>query len=477
MRIFYLGGDVSKGYADFVMIDQERCVVEPCFRLDDNTKGHGVLETMLRKTITKYPDAEIRFGVESTGGYENNWLHSVYTLGKSISVRSARINPCGIKKFMDADLKRTINDEVSAECIARYMIAHPDKLLFDQEDQFYSLRRQWTSLGLLKKTRTQFTNNLQSLLYTANPGVLIYCRRGIPGWLFSVLGKYPVSHELAKARASTLASIKHVGTAKAKALLKYARSDVASTADSDMAYTVKQMVQQIKSLTTAITAIENQFAQTWGDNQTVSLIASIKGIGVISAIGLMINIRDIRLFPDVKNLASYFGVHPIWKTSGDGAWGFHMSKIGRSEPRAILFMTVLSAIVHNPVIKKLYTECRGKGKSSMGAIGICMHKMLRIVYGILRTKRPFDPEIDQRNKEKGSVMSQSGLAEQRYEDKLRRFQPAELDAPISTRQAKKRKKAMGPNASESQSAGSPSPVVKICSEKIGCKSEMQAVIL
>lgn len=142
MQIFYLGGDVSKGYADFVLIDQDRKVIEPCFRLDDNANGHKALGATLRKIITKNPDAEIRFGVESTGGYENNWLHSVYTLSKSIPVRSARINPCGIKKFMDADLKRTINDEVSAECIARYMIAHPDKLLFDQEDQFYSLRRQ-----------------------------------------------------------------------------------------------------------------------------------------------------------------------------------------------------------------------------------------------------------------------------------------------------------------------------------------------
>ncbi len=464
MKTFYLGGDVSKGYADFVLIDQDRIQTEPCFRLDDNAKGHTALETLMRKVVMQNPDAQIRLGVESTGGYESNWLKTAYNLSKSLPISSARINPCGIKKFMDADLIRTINDEVSARYIAQYMIAHPDKVHYDQDDQFYSLRRQWTSLSLLKKTTTQLSNNLHSLLYTANPGVLVYCRKGIPGWVSSVLEKYPLASALAKARLATVASIKHVGPVKAEALIRHARSCVASTDDPDMAFTIKQMLLQIKSMSLSISTIEKHLTAKWKDNSEILLVSSVIGIGVMSAIGLILNIRDVRLFPSVKHLASYFGIHPKWKTSGDGEWGYHMSKIGRSQPRSILFMAAMSAVVHNPVIRKLYKKCRRKGMVGLAAIGVCMHKMLRIVYGILKTRQAFDPKIDSRNQQK-STLRVPGVSEQKYEEKLRRYQQAELDVPVSRRQAIKRKRATGPKASVSPSTGSPSPLKKIVAVK------------
>lgn len=36
----------------------------------------------------------------------------------------------------------------------------------------------------------------------------------------------------------------------------------------------------------------------------------------------------------------------------------------------------------------------------MAAIGLCMHKILRIIYGMLKHNRVFDPEIDWKNRGK-----------------------------------------------------------------------------
>ena len=442
MKALYLGVDVSKGYADFFLVDQEKEVIEPCFRLDDNPEGHSILESFIREILKKYPNSELFFGVESTGGYENNWLSCVYNLSNSLPIHSARINPCGIKKYMDAELMRTINDEISAQYIAQYMIVHPDKILYDQQDPFYNLKREWNSLCMLKKIVTQLSNNLQSLLYITNPGVLIYCRRGIPRWLYSVLHKYPTTVALARARCTTLAAMKHVGARKAETLIRYAKADSASVCGSDVNITVVQMVEQILFTLKKITVLENKFIKAWHTHPSIQLISSIRGIGDISAIGLMLNIRDIRLYPKAKNLASYFGLHPIWKQSGDGSYGFQMSKIGRKQPRAILYMTTLSAIVHNPIIKKLYARCLGKNMNKMKTIGICMHKMLRIVYGVLKTQKPFDPAVDEMNQKK-KIRVSSEEQQKKYEKKLRRFQVAKLQAPISKRQEARRKKGNG----------------------------------
>jgi transposase len=120
--------------------------------------------------------------------------------------------------------------------------------------------------------------------------------------------------------------------------------------------------------------------------------------------------------------------------SGDGLWGMHMSKEGRSAPRAILFMVTLSAIVHNPLIKEIYTLNLKKGKDKMDAIGVCMHKILRIIYGMLKNNTPFDPEIDRKNREKSPAKKKTQV-----KDSKRRYQTLDASAPISRRQNKKRK--------------------------------------
>lgn len=97
-------------------------------------------------------------------------------------------------------------------------------------------------------------------------------------------------------------------------------------------------------------------------------------------------------------------------------------------------MVAWSAVQYNPVIKEVYAKCKAKGMNSKAALGVCMHKVLRIVYGMLRTNTPFDPEIDRANQRKHQLRSK-----QKDLSKKRTLQPFDNNAPISTRQLKKRK--------------------------------------
>ena len=166
----------------------------------------------------------------------------------------------------------------------------------------------------------------------------------------------------------------------------------------------------------------------------IDLLKSFIGIGNYSALGLMLEIGTVERFRSVKALASYFGVHPVYKQSGDGIWGVRMSKTGRKEPRWILFMVAKSAIVNNEMIKELYQEYLEKGKTKMQSIGIIMHKILRIIFGMLKNNTPYDPKIDRANRKK--PVEQMAV---RKDNKARRFQTHDGQAPISRRQNKKRK--------------------------------------
>ena len=186
----------------------------------------------------------------------------------------------------------------------------------------------------------------------------------------------------------------------------------------------------------------------------VELLKSLPGISDASAIGLMIEIQDVQRFASAKKLAAFFGLHPAYKISGDGSGGFRMSKQGRKEPRRILFMVALSAIRCNRLIRDLYEHHLAKGKAKMDAIGVCMHKILRIIYGMLKHQAPFDPQQDLRNRQR----SVRKAAETPSKDKSRRFQDFDPCAPISRRQNQKRKERKQPQGVSHTMCGVKTPV-------------------
>ena len=132
----------------------------------------------------------------------------------------------------------------------------------------------------------------------------------------------------------------------------------------------------------------------------VKLLESFNGIGTYSAVGLLLEIGAVERFSSSKKLASFFGLHPTLKSSGDGRVAARMSKKGRREPRVILFNIARTSITYNPLIKEIYEKHVKRGMPKMAALGVVMHKILRIVFGMLKNNQPFDPAIDRKNQEK-----------------------------------------------------------------------------
>ena len=430
MSNYYLGIDVSKGYADFIMLDSKKQVVEPNFQLDDTFDGHSQLYKFLDQF---HPDSTVYAAVESTGGYENNWFASLHKFQEILNVKVARLNPKGVNHHGKADLKRIITDKVSAKMIAEYLINHPEKVTFQSEDYFNSTRRKWKFIKSLMKGKTKFLNQLESLVYNANPDMLVYCKHGFPQWLLKLLSLFPDAETLSKASVDQVAQIPYIVKERAHKLIESAKTSIASATDILTQDTIMRTAEEILRFEKLIDQ-QVKFIIEHFPLPELDLLKTFKGIGDFSAIGLLIEIGPIERFLSVKHLASYFGLHPKYKQSGDGTWGFKMSKEGRIEPRAILYMVAMNAIVSNPLIQEIYIHNLKKGKNKMDAIGVCMHKILRIIYGMLKNNRPFDPEIDRQNREKPE-QKKNAISE----NKNRRYQKPDESAPISRRQNKKRK--------------------------------------
>ncbi len=432
MQTFYLGIDVSKGYADFIILNNQKEVVVESFQLDDTFEGHSFLYELLMNFLTEHKESIIYAAVESTGGYENNWYEALLAYQGSLNIQTARLNPLGVHHNSKADMKRNTTDKISAQSVAEYMIAHPEKISYQAQDHLASLRKQWGFVKMLTKQSTQLLNQLESLLYCSNPEIMTFCKDGVPGWVLKLLAKYPTTANLAKAKVSSVARIPYVSSDRAELIIRSAKKSVASATDEITQQLIVATVKQIMHLKKSIKTQTGIMAKACAVPE-IELLKTFIGISDYSAIGLILNIQSVKRFKTVKKLASFFGLHPKLKISGDGVAVVRMSKAGRKEPRQILFMVAMTAINTNPLISQIYQKHVQKGMKKMAAIGLCMHKILRIIYGMLKNNSPFDPEIDRKNRER-SVQKRKSIKE----NKVRRYQDYDPNAPISRRQKIKR---------------------------------------
>ena len=305
MKQYYLGIDVSKGYADFVILDGRKRCIKDNFQLDDTFDGHCCLYENLSGFCKEHPKSMISAAVESTGGYENNWFSSLVKFQGTLNIQTARLNPLGVNANSKADLKRNVTDKISAQNVAEYMIAHPEKVSYQTQDHLASLRKHWSFIKMLTKQSTQLLNHLESLIYTANPEILAYCKNGVPEWVLKLLIRYPTADKLSKAKVSSVAKIPFISSSRARELVANAKESIASATDKATAQLIVAIARQILHLKEVIKSQSKIMAKECS-LPGVDLLKTFIGISDFSAIGLILEIQTIERFSSVKKLASFF---------------------------------------------------------------------------------------------------------------------------------------------------------------------------
>lgn len=434
---YFLGIDVSKGYADFILVSDHLEVIEKAFQIDDTRTGHDQLKVWLKLLFVNHPGLELDCGVESTGGYENNWYALLFQMSTVCALRVSRLNPASVKLAANATLRANKTDAESAFDIAAYLKRYADQVEFDVQQSSYTAFRSFHNhIELQIKQRTQLINELKQLLYSSFPELQRFCKQGVPNWVLKLIQQYPSPHKLVKAKAVKVAKIKGISQKKAEQLIEKATQTVACRTAVTDEYLLKMIASEIQDKTERIKLSKAHLEQHCKGPE-MDLLISIKGIGTFSAAVLMIHIEDIRRFGSPKALASYFGLHPVIKESGDKKAVSRMSKKGRPAVRALLYMCANSAVLADSHMRSIYASHRAKGKNHDQALGVIMHKLLRIVWGVLTNKTEYLAEIDQQNTRK-HIQSAETTEQNKIAGK-RRIQAHDENAPISRIEQKKRK--------------------------------------
>ncbi len=128
------------------------------------------------------------------------------------------------------------------------------------------------------------------------------------------------------------------------------------------------------------------------------LLDSIPGIGVATIARLLAFVGDVHRFNDAKALAAFVGLNPTVHQSGSSVRGkSRLSKKGNATIRKALYMPAVVARRYNPIIKEFAERLKKAGKSNMLIIGAVMRKLLHIIYGVLKSGKPFDANYAVKN--------------------------------------------------------------------------------
>lgn len=123
------------------------------------------------------------------------------------------------------------------------------------------------------------------------------------------------------------------------------------------------------------------------------LLDSIPGIGKATINAILSMFLSPDGFDSARAFASYIGVAPKVRQSGKWQGKTKMCKAGDARLRKALYMPAVVSIRCNPVIARFACRLMAAGKPKMVIVGAVMRKLAHIIYGVLKSGKPFDPQL------------------------------------------------------------------------------------
>ena len=130
--------------------------------------------------------------------------------------------------------------------------------------------------------------------------------------------------------------------------------------------------------------------------KAIELLDSIPGIDILAAAAILGELVDFSAFKSPKQLVAFIGIDPSKKESGQyRSTNNKMSKRGSRVLRRILFTAAMANVrrkpnkeFFNPVLFEYYNK-KLISKPKKVALVAVMHKLVYIIFAVLRDQKPF----------------------------------------------------------------------------------------
>jgi len=124
--------------------------------------------------------------------------------------------------------------------------------------------------------------------------------------------------------------------------------------------------------------------------QNYQLVVSIKGVGPITAITLIVHTDNFTAFDTARQLACYSGVVPFEKSSGTSIkGGNHVSHLANKDIKVLLTQCARSAVQYDKELSAYYTRKIAQGKKHLVIINNVRNKLIHRIFAVVTNKIPY----------------------------------------------------------------------------------------
>jgi len=121
------------------------------------------------------------------------------------------------------------------------------------------------------------------------------------------------------------------------------------------------------------------------------LVTSVVGVGMQTAIYLLIHTSGLTSFATPRQLACYCGVAPFAKRSGTSIKGkTQVSHIANKKLKTLLHMCALNAVRYDPIIKQYYERKLEEGKHKMNILNNVRNKLIHRIWAVVQSGEEYD---------------------------------------------------------------------------------------
>lgn len=312
-------------------IDIAKATYAVCLRGADGKRRHKSFPNTptghdtLQHWLARHASGPVHACLEATGTYGEAVATALADAGHRVSL----VNPAAVKAFAQSQLRRTKTDEVDADVLADFCVAHDPPAWTPWPPAVRLLQ------GLVRRREA-----VQDMLIQER-------NRAQAGQLVA-----PVADSLTR----------HI-----------------AVLEQELADLDRQIRDHIRNEPT----LRGQR----------DLLITIPGIGETTIAHLLAECRAIADFDSARAYAAFAGLVPRESRSGTLRGRPRLSKLGVARLRHALYFPALTAIRHNPIVRAFSARLRQANKHKMVIVGAAMRKLLHIVYGVLKHQRAFDPTI------------------------------------------------------------------------------------
>ena len=372
--MFLLGIDIAKLNHVASCIDSSTNeIVFSNFKFKNDFIGFSALLDKIKTFDTK----NLIIGLESTSHYGENLINFLFKQHFKVAL----INPLQTSHLRKANIRDAKNDNLDSLNIAKSLIFAKLNFISEKNINCFSLKKLTRFRSSLIKQRSKAKIQLTSLLDLLFPELQYLFKSKIHSKaIYSLLKKYPSAEEIAALKDDEISN-------ELKSLAK----TTVGIKDTSISLHLIQLIELIELYTKQIKDIEIKITDTV--NKLDTTLLSVPGISIIACAIILGETSNFENFSSSKKLLAFAGLDPKIRQSGNfNASSCRMSKKGSPYLRYVLIFTAWNIVRHSEKFNKYYSLKRSQGKSHYNALGHVAHKLVRILFTLIKKNISYQEE-------------------------------------------------------------------------------------